>query len=1074
MNHLPTRLVYTALVLVMTAGVAFAQTASVTGRVIDADTGESLPGANVFLPDVNLGAVTGPDGRYTIQNVPVRAEAYTVQASFAGYRQATQTVTLNQAGQVVTIDFRLVPGVELREIVVTALGIERQARELGYSVSQVRGEELATGVGTQLVQSMSGRIAGIDITQSSGNVGASSRIILRGITSLSGDNQPLFVVDGVPISNANIAPGQGRLQGTIDTGNRVNDLNPADIESISILKGGAAAALYGQRAKNGVVLITTRRGVARPRASVQVASSVLTSTVSRFPDFHNIYGPGTLGTYAWDPTGARAVTTAGTTSGWGPRIAGQQVPGTLIRPDTPQQLVAHPNNVRDFFDTGVTAQNNISFSTGTQALDFRLGLGHVSQGGIVPGSRLDRTTLSANAGARLGNGFNARTSINYVTSEDIGRAVQGGNDPNILTSIVFNFPRTLDVRELREYIDPNTGQQIPLGPLTNNPYWIINENPFTSGIQRVFGTGTVGYEPFDWLSITARIGTDFYTQNRRQINRVGTIGRLSGQFRDDIIQEREINSDIIVQINRPINEDFSFTGLLGNNINQREFRRNQVNAENLVADGVYSYAASLSTQPTNFSSLRRLFGFYGDVTFGWRDIVFLNLTGRNDWTSTLPVDNRSYFYPSASLSVVFSDLVNLDPNVLSYGKLRLNAARVGSDTDPYQTSFRFFPVSTVFGQFNTSINFPYFNQGGFNATAVIPNFELRPQQQTTYEVGVELGFLNDRVNLDVTYYDQLTSDQILNLPMPLSTGFSARQANIGKVSNRGLEVTLNARTLNQGLFSHDFRTTFSTNRNRVVELAPGVEEVVIESGYNSLQVRAAPGQALGLYGVGWLRDEETGLPLINPLTGLRERTTTAIRLGNIDPNFRLGFSNTFRYGPVGLSFLIDWKDGGVLYSNTVASARGSGLAQETTVNRDGTFIDRGVICVRPAAPDVTNATAPDRVCRPNDVPVVNMQSFWAHYSSGVGQEASTFDASYVKLREVVLTFDLPTSILQRTPFGSASFSIEGRNLALLYSRIPHIDPETNLFGSGTVGGAGYEFNNLPSTRTIGFNLNLTF
>jgi TonB-linked SusC/RagA family outer membrane protein len=1051
--------------LVLSASFALAQTASVTGQVVDADTGGPLPGANVIIPDLSIGAVTSPDGRYTIQDVPVRQAPYLVQASFAGYQQASQSVTLQQAGQAATANFRLSPGVELREVIVTALGIERQERELGYSVTQIRGDELEAGLGTQLIQNMSGRISGVDVLESSGNIGASTRIILRGVTSLAGDNQPLFVVDGVPISNSNVAPGQGRLQGSVDTGNRANDINPADIESISVLKGGAAAALYGQRAKNGVILITTRRGVDRPRAAVQVSSSLLSSTVSRFPNFQNEYGPGGTGTYAWDPTGVRAVQTAGTTSGWGPRMTGQMVPGTLVQPDTPQPLVAQPNNVSEFFETGVTSTNNVSLSTGSQAMDFRLGLGHVSQGGIVPGSRLDRTTLSAQAGARFGNRFNARSSINYVTSDDVGRAVQGGNDPNILTSIAFGFPRNLDINQLREYIDPNTQQQRPMGPLTNNPYWIVNENPFTSDLQRVYGTGTIGYEPLEWLSVTARVGTDFYTNNRRQINRVGTIGRLSGQFRDDIIQEQEINSDIIVQANRRLTDEFTLTALVGNNINQREFRRNLVNAENIVADGVYNYAAALSTQPTNSSSLRRLFGFYADATIGWRDVVFLNLTGRNDWTSTLPVENRSYFYPSAALSVVFSDLINLDPTVLSYGKLRLNAARVGSDTAPYQTSFRYFPVSNVFGQFNTAINFPYFNQGGFNASAVIPNFNLRPQQQTTYEIGTELGFFYDRFSLDLNYYDQVTDDQILNLPTPQSTGFSFRQENVGAISNRGFEATLNARTFEFGQFSHDFRTTFSTNRNRVVELAEGVNEVVIESGYNSLQVRAEPGEALGLYGVGWQRDEETGLPIINALTGLRERTTTAIRLGDIDPNFRLGFSNTFRYGPVGLSFLIDWKDGGVLYSNTVSSARIAGLAEETTANREGTFIDRGVICT---------GTGANRTCRPNDVPVVNMQSFWANFAAGQAQESSTFDASYVKLREVVLSFDLPATILQRTPFGSAALSIEGRNLALLFSRIPHIDPETNLFGSGTVGGAGYEFNNIPSTRTFGVNLSVTF
>ncbi|CAN5464630.1 SusC/RagA family TonB-linked outer membrane protein [soil metagenome] len=1038
------------LAFVLTVGVAYAQTGTISGRVLDAQTGDPLPGANVTVVDLaGTGTVTNVSGEYTLRNVPTRQQPYTLRASFIGYAQSEASVTLNQGGQTATANFELTEGIELaRELVVVGLGIERQERELGYAVETIRGDEVMVGDNTNLLQSLSGRISGVDITQSSGSIGGSTRIILRGITSLSGDNQPLFVIDGVPISNANVAPTQGRLQGAVDTGNRANDINPADIESISVLKGGAAAALYGQRAKNGVILITTRRGVNRPRASVQASTSIVSNTVGRLPDFQNEYGPGTSGYYQNTST-----------SGWGPQIRGQQVTGSIIDPTQPYTLNAQPNNVRDFWETGLTSTNNLSFSTGTQTTDFRLGVGYINQGGIVPNSELDRLNLQFNAGTRLANGFNARATLNYVNSNDQGRAIQGGNEDTI-SGTVFSFPRTLDINDLRNYVD-DQGNQRTYGQTGNNPFWIANENLFTSDINRIYGSGTVGFDPTDWLSFTARAGTDFYTQNRRQVYVPGTQGNVFGRFRDDILQSREINTDIFARVNRPINEDFSFQAIVGNNINQRAFRRNLNDAATMSVGGLYNYANFGTNAPENSSSLRRLIGFFGDVTLGWRDAVFLNVTGRNDISSTLPVANRSYFYPSASLSVVFTDLVDIDSNLLSYGKLRLNAARVGSDEAPYQLDFRFFPVSSVFGQFNTAVQFPYFGNTGFNASATVPPSDLRPQQQTTFEIGTELGFLNDRINLDFNFYDQQITDQILSLPTPYSTGFGFFRTNVGAVANTGFESTLNAQTVRIGDFSHSMRATFSSNNNRVVSLAEGLDFITLETGYNTIAIRAEVGEPLGLYGTGWQRDEATGLPIINENTGLREIGLNPIRLGSLDPNFRVGFGNTFRYGPVMLSALLDWKDGGVLYSQSVAAARSGGRAQETLSNRDGSIIDIGVIC--------SNGE-----CRPNDVPAVSMQSFWGALHSGSVQEAGTFDASYVKLREVVLGFDLPQSVLQRTPFGSATIALEGRNLALLYSRIPHIDPETNLFGSGTVGGAGYEFNNLPSTRQLGVNINVTF
>ena len=1043
-------------------------TGTITGTVVDADTGDPLPVANVIILDTGNGAATGIDGQFTIEDVDARAQPYRVRASFTGYEPVELPANVETGGTVV-LNFEL--GTRgLDEVVVTSLGIERQERELGYSVSEVRGDETEVGDDSNFLNALSGKIPGLDISSQSGNVGGSTRVILRGITSLEGDQQPLFVVDGVPISNNNVSSGS-RITGAIDTGNRALDINPNDIQTVSVLKGGAAAALYGQRARNGVILITTKRGVQRSGTSIQVSSGVYGSDTFRLPEFQNEYAPGDAGIY--DPADQ---------DGWGPRIQGQTVRGYILDPlvfDPDAEtadfqeytLTSQPDNVNQFFQTGTSLTNSLAFSTATDKTDLRVGITNVDQGGIIPGSDLGRTTVTANLGARLDNNFTVRLSGNYVNSSSLGRVASGGNDPTVVIGDVVGLPRTLATSDLRTVFDAQ-GVQRSLGNFTNNPFFNVEQNPYETGLDRVYGQATVGYDPLDWLNFTARIGTDVYTENRQRTYSVGTIGREDGEFQDDIIESNEVNVDGFATANRQVGESFSIRALAGFNVNERQFERRFNTAEQLSVPGLYTFANAQQNSPSNFRSIRRLYGFYGDITFGYNDVVFLNVTGRNDYTSTLPEDNRSYFYPSANLSVVFSDLLNVNPAILSYGKIRLNAARVGSDTDPYQLAFSFNPLTSVFGQYSTGPNFPYLGLNGFDATDVIPPLALRPQQQDTYEAGLELSFLNERVSLDGTVYTQKTSDQILEIPVSFSTGFQSQVVNVGEIQNRGFEALLNAVLFDAGGVSFDARVNFQQNRNEVLSLVEGVDEYLVQSGFNSFQIRAEEGEPLGIYGTGFERDPATGLPVIDPNTGLRQPTAAPIRLGDVDPDFRVGFGNTLRFrnrafGDIQIGALIDWRQGGSIFSGTVNSLRRQGLVEETTINREGTFIDNGVIVVsRDADGEITET-------RPNDVPVENMEEFWGAYAEASIIEGGVFDASYVKLREITLGYSFPDRLLRSTPFGRATLTLEARNLALLYSKVPHIDPETNIFGSGAIG-SGYEFFNVPSTRTYGVSLNFSF
>jgi TonB-linked SusC/RagA family outer membrane protein len=1022
-----------------------AQTGSITGVVTDSRTGAPIVAAQISIDQLNKRTNSDVDGRYRMTEVPVGT--HVVQVTNLGYSTFTRDVTVAPGDNRLDITLNFDP-LKLDEILVSAQQIERQSRELAYSVSRITGEDVTRARETNFVTALAGKAPGVEVLTQSGNIGASTRIVIRGISSLSGDNQPLFVVDGVPISNANIVDNasQSRLNGAIDVGNRAADLNPDDIESVTILRGAAAAALYGQRAKDGVVLVTTKRGRDVAGQTVTVSSSLRFSNPLVLPSFQNEFAQGNAGAYSSTDL-----------NGWGPRIAGQRV--TDIRGDS-VTLQAYPDNVSGFYDDAILSINSFSVSAADDRADFRLGFTHQHEEGIVPNNRLKRQTVNLNTGYQLTPRLHARLSGSYSTTDGRGRAVQGGNDPNVLTSLVNGLPRTFDISTLKDYKD-ESGNQRALSNFINNPYWVINENLFTNEVERVFGNSTAIFSPLDWLSLTGRWGIDFYTEDRKNVNAVGTIGRDRGLFTLDVIQERQINIDLQSEARHQLDEDISLRGIVGFNINRRrrDIQRNL--AQDLTVPALYTFSNAESNTPANQLVDRGLYGVYADATFGYRNYLFINATGRNDWSSTLPKDNNSFFYPSINVSFVATDAVQIAPSVLSYAKLRANYAHVGSDEDPYQLAFRFFPVADAFGQFGTDLTFPFGGRTAFEATSTIPPTNLKPQDKASFEIGGEFQFLEGRLGLDLTYYDERIKDQILSIPVPQSTGFAFNRTNIGEVSNRGIEAQMNITPVRSAAIDWNVFLNFTRNRNRVESLAEGVEELTIESGYDGLQVKAEPGKAFGLYGAGFLRDSVSGKVIIDPATGLRQNCGCNIRLADIDPDFRLSLNNTVSFRGVSLSGLVDWRKGGQIYSGTVASLRRDGLAEETTVNREGTFIDDGVI---------VNA---DGTTRPNDVPVQNMQAFWTRYASQSIHEGNIFDATNVRLREVRVDYTLPRSWFTGTPIGSVSVGLEGRNLLLLYRKTPHIDPETGLFGSAS-NGQGIEFNTLPSTRSFGLNLQARF
>ena len=1022
-------------------GIIEAQRA-ITGTVTD-QAGDRMFGANIFAPLSQLGTTTDVDGNFLLE---VPDDETLLVISFTGFE--TQEVDISNAN---VVAIQMIEGELLGELVVTAAGIERQRKDLGYSISTIKSEEFTVARETNIVNALAGKTSGVHITNQSGNLGGSSKILIRGINSLSGNNNPLWVVDGVPVFDSNISTGD-RISGGFDIGNRAQDINPDDIESISILKGAAAAALYGSRAANGAIIVTTKRGKAGNNANITFNSSMRFDNPLRLPDFQDSYAQGGRGKFEVENS----------QNGWGPFIQGQEV--VDFRGET-TNLEAFPNNVADFYETGATIINNLALSGGNEYNDYRLSLTALNQTGIFPGSELDRYTASFNSGMKFAQNISSRFGLNFVRTTSAGRVAQGANDPNVLTSIINGLPRNIDVATLQPWISESTTgatQLNALSPTSNNPYWVAFENKFDTEVDRLYGNFELKYEPVFWLDFIARLGYDNVVDDRFRSNRKGTRNRVNGDFTEDKIQQRQLDFNFMASANRGLTEDLFLKVIVGYNYNTRIFERLTVGASDLTFDELFSYGNADVSNPINDFSQRRLFGLYGDITLSYKEWLSLNLTGRNDWSSTLPKINNSYFYPSVSLAFIFTDALGISNDFLTYGKLRASFAQVGNDTAPYQLNFNFIPQSTAFGQFGTSTTYPFNGTLAFAGTNTIPPGDnLRPESVNSFEFGTELQFYNGRIGLDATYYNVETKDQILAVAIPQSTGFAFRRENVGITTNEGIELELNINPISNKNFDWNMLTTFTKNVFNVKELKEGVDRLVVNSGFNSIQIIAEPGKPYGLYGNKFSRASSDSTKIIvDPETGLRSGEDNG-RLGDVYPDFIFGLSNRFRYKNFSFSFTLDWRNGGIIYSETIQTLRALGLAEETAVNRQGAFIDREAYIEQA-----------DGSLRQNDIPITT-QDFWGTYASGQIAEGNVFDASFLKVREIGISYSFPESVLAKTPFQRISIGLEARNPFLLYSAIPHIDPETNLFGSAN-DGAGIEFNSPPTARSIGVNLQIAF
>ncbi len=1020
-----------------------AQDRTVTGRVTD-EKGAPIEGVSVTSENAQQGTQTNSNGNFSLT---LPASVKRVVFTAVNFEKTVSTLRGN------TLNATMISAdKKLQEVVVTALGISRDKRSLGYASQNLKGEELANRGEVNIANALQGKVAGVNITSASGGAGASVNINIRGVSSFTGSNQPLFVIDGIPVSNdvdrTNSGP-NGTL-GDNQPANRALDIDMNNVESVNILKGPAAAALYGSRASAGAIIITTKKGGStKGKAEIILNSNYSFQNAFGLPKVQNIYGQGANGVF--NPTSNNSL---GPKFGSTPSITN----GLIVGGVPVANYQAFPDNINEFFRQATTAENNVTMNTGDAFRNQTFSIGNVTQSGILYNTSLKRTNVRFGANAPLGEKMKIGGSITYVNTAQQGTF--GGNNSGLAS--LLGLARNIDLTSYRvngTYKNPN-GTNNYLLPGVDNPYFDQFENPVTSNLNRFTGNINIGYDAFKWLNISYRLGGDIYTDRRKQIFAISS-GRVPlGNVRDEMFFRNELNGDLIIRATKDniFHSNLSITALVGQNLNQRRFQNIGAQADQLAVPGFYnaSNGAVFSVGTGESSTLRRLVGHYAQTTLNYKNYAFLELTGRADQSSTLPKNKSTYFYPSANVSFVFSDALKIKSNIFSYGKIRASYAKVGRDADPYLLSNLY--VSGGFGNNVASFTFPFGTSAGFGASSRIAPIELSPEFKTSYEAGINLQFFKKRVSLDVTYYSENSKSQILNVAIPPSTGFRTFTTNIGELTNKGLEVTAGATLISSRDFTWDVSANYTRQRNNVVSIAPGVDNTAIPG---SAFTGSIPSFKVGYhYGViigGLIPRSPDGQRLINPATGLYQPTVAGGVLADPNPDYQFGVTNTLNYKGFTLGCTFDFTKGGQILSFTAATYKARGALDITAVDREQPHILPGVI------DDGGGKYHPNNI-------QISGQSYWNGAMGGLQSEFNVYDATVFHLRELTMGYNLPNEITTKLKLGGIRFGIFARNVFYVAPNAP-IDPQLNTQGAGNI--RGLDLQGTPNARSIGANLKIT-
>ena len=1062
---------FLSLILFVGLGTLTAQTKAISGKVVD-NIGDPIPGVSIVVKGTSVGTVSRPDGSYML-NVPEDAEILVF--TFVG--MTTQEIAIDNR---TSIDVMLMQStIDVDEVVVTALGIKRSEKALGYATQKVGGDKLNEAPEANLVNTLSGRVSGVQVTNSSGAVGSSSRIVLRGASSLFGNNQPLFIVDGVAISNNNFGSTTG--YGGFDMPNGIADLDPNNIESMNVLKGPNAAALYGVRASNGVIVITTKRGKRSKDIGVEVNQTVTFETPLLLPDYQNSYGQGSSSTYFEYINGTSG--DGGVDESWGPPLDRGlefvQFTSYINNPDNPQPepWVSHPDNVKDFYDTGVTSKTNVSISGGTDISTFRLSMGYSDQKGMIPFTDFEKFNVDGSAGYDITDKIKANFGIKFIKSDSDNLPNTGYDGSNVVQQTIWagrqvDFKALKNWRDLPKALPGSTyGEgELPLNWNTqfqNNPYWQLEVNKNGFARRRTIGNMGITADITDYLNVTGNLGVDYYTTKTTVRWAKGSAGdaptywRYTGNrdgsegfYDEDQRTYLESNMDVMLNFNKDVTEDFKVSASVGGSRMHREttfdYRAIQLELPDLY--NLSNIKAGTSMFNKNEHEQYAINSLYGTAEIAFSEYLFLNVTGRNDWASVAPLDNNSFFYPSVTLSALISDMVDLRSANIDFLKVRGGWAEVGgfgplvhaSINPSYELSDLPWNGNT-FGEYPTTLN----------------NSKLKTQTTEGIEGGLSLRMFRSKIRLDVTYYDQTSTDLIMPVQVTRASGVARVWDNIGEISNKGIEIQLGTTVFESGdkNFAVDLDFNFAKNNNEVIKAGNDPnndEETLILGNLWDMNLEAREGYAYGAIVGPSLARTEDGEVIYN--NGLPVVGDTKV-LGDIQPDWTGGVNLAVRYKGLSLNALVDAKMGGEVYSMTTAWGRYAGVLEETLEGRETGVVGDGVMEVS------------DGVYEKNNV-VVSGENFNRNAYGNDIVETSVFDASYVKLRQVALSYKLPKRYVSPIGLAGASVSVIGRNLAILYKKAPHIDPETGFDNSN--GQQGMEFGQLPSARSIGFSVNLKF
>lgn len=1080
------RVFYFMLCLISSINILLAQDSKITGTVIFAEDNEPVIGAAVVVRGTQIGTVTNMDGVFTL-DVPVSAK--TLVISYLGMK--TQEVAIKDGIKVILQS----DSQSLDEVVVTAMGLTREKKSLGYAIQEVGAEDLTKVGQLNVTSALSGKVAGVQVNQFGGGVGASSRISIRGNSSLQNDQQPLIVVDGVPISNDTQRTGDNTYNG-VDYGSGLNDINPEDIETMTVLKGGSAA-LYGMRAGNGVILITTKSGKKSGGIKVSYDGSVTVDRISNLPKLQNSYGQGNNGDeYHWKANhpelsyqeyaeqygfnwvdGSNGINDFYDES-WGPRLdAGLN----LVQYDSNGQKapwVSNPDNVKEFFRTGVSQNHTISVTASSEKATTRASLSYRGQNGTVPNTDQKRYSAMLNTSIKLSKYLTYDLSTSYTRTQSDNLVGQGYGGNNPINSLFAWSGRQINMKSLEANWDQKdaSGNYTYYNWNTNyhmNPYFTVNENTNSYKRDRVFGKTSLFYQPFEFLKFEGRAGLDYYNATAFERHYIDRSDYPKGGFKQTNQGNTELNLDFIASFNKTFGQ-FNITGMAGANYRDVSWDKTIFGANELTVPGVYTIANKNGDALTEMDhSHIRSNSVYASASVGWKNQLYADFSARNDWSSTI---KEAFFYPSVSLSWIATESLPWlkgDGDILSFLKLRAGWAEIGNATNAYRNR----------------AYYQLYTDGSFNGVAqiykstVYPNENLKPESIKSWEIGAEFGFLNDRLHFDVAYYNKSTSDQILNVTTPYSTGYSSMLINAGEIQNKGVEIQLSGDILqNKNGLNWTSTFNFSKDNSKVIELYPAMDLNTYGIGWTwGVATQAIEGQKWGsLVGTGFNRiqqeDVDKGLATKDQIGAIKvnskglAQTKSGVNFGNVTPDFMINWRNEFSIKNFNFGFLLDLRIGGDIWSQTMAHGYTAGTS---VVTAEGGIRERSIVGGVDVMQDqkfvmqdasgnwVTNTIETDA---------------YSWFKNDVS-EYYTFDGSYLKLREAYISYALPKNWLVRTRYiSAATVSLTGNNLALLWvhkSNKMRIDPETGGVSSDSRG-IGFEQSSVPTSRSFGLKVNLTF